>query len=223
MKTSMSKPSSLAHGVLFLGLVACGSDATPGGDTTGGDTTQDAVTDTRADTTDVTPDTTLDTVPEVRPDTAPDTVVSACDQQGFAGTTAFFEKDDEAGFISFGVEASDAYVTIEFYDFGDGSPLTGPGTYPIGGNADDQNYETCTTCVLLHTGCTTDTCARSFYGTKGQIEVTALDRTANTVTAKLVGFEGVEVTIDENTFVSTPVPGGQTWCIASLDIVYTGP
>lgn len=217
---------------LAMGLVACGDDATPGpADTAGGDTVADtsnpdtSAPDTSApdtNTPDVTrPDVTIQDTNTG--DTNPgdtntgDTNQPGCDRTTFAGT-AYFEHDAEFGYTTFGLENDTAFLAVEFYDFGDGSPLTGPGNYPLGANADDQNYETCTTCLIIYADCDAETCAKSFYGTGGTIEVTALDLDAGTVTATLKNVVAVEVTIDENTFVSTPVNNGETFCLGSLSI-----
>ena len=229
-------------GGLAMGLVACGSDATPGPtDTTGGDTIADTSPGdtstgdttpgdtTTADTTtpDVTrPDVTIqdtntgdtNTTDTTTADTSPnDTTQPGCDRTGFTGT-AYFEHDAEFGYTTFGLENDTGFIAVEFYDFGNGSPLTGPGNYPIGATADDQNYETCETCVLIYADCTAEACAKSFYGTGGTIEVTALDLDAGTVTATLRNVVAEEVTIDEDTFVSTPVNNGETWCLSSVPI-----
>lgn len=233
MKVTRSR--RLLMGGLVMGLMACGSDTTPGPtDTTGGDTVADtsapdtSTPDTStADTTtpDVTrPDVTIqdtntgdtNTADTNTADTNPgDTNQPGCDRTTFAGT-AYFEHDAEFGYTTFGLENDTAFLAVEFYDFGDGSPLDGPGNYPLGANAEDQNYETCTTCLIIYADCDAETCAKSFYGTGGTIEVTAVDLDAGTVTATLKNVVAAEVTIDEDTFVSTPVNGGETWCLGSV-------
>lgn len=230
----------LLVGGLALGLVACGSDATPGPtDTTGGDTVADtsapdtSAPDTSANDTntpDVTrPDVTIqdtntgdtnttdtNTTDTNTTDTNPgDTNQPGCDRTSFSGT-AYFEHDEEFGYTTFGLENDTAFIAVEFYDFGNGSPLDGPGNYPIGANTDDRNYETCETCLLIYADCTTEECAKVFFGTGGTIEVSALDLDAGTVTATLKNIVAIEVTIDEDTFVSTPVNNGETFCLGSV-------
>lgn len=211
-------------------ISACGTDTTGGpatdtvADTAGDTTDTTAPTDTRPDTTldTTTPDTTTPdtstpdtTTPDTTADTSGDTNTSGCSRTGFTGE-AYFEHDAEFGYTTFGLENDTSFFGVEFYDFGDGSPLTGPGNYPIGANADDQNYETCTTCLLIYADCTTETCDKAFFATGGTIEVSAIDLEAGTVTATVRNIIAVEVTIDENTFASTPVAGGETWCLPSV-------
>jgi hypothetical protein len=80
-------------------------------------------------------------------------------------------------------------------------------------SGDELNYATCGLCPRLFTDCTADTCNdQQFYATGGTINVTSI--TPNlTFTATNLTF--VEVTIEEGTFVSTPVPGGCSTGIAS--------
>ena len=94
------------------------------------------------------------------------------------------------------------------------------GVYPIGGNADDQNYETCETCVLIYADCGVETCNKIFYATAGSIEISAIDQTAGTITAKLKNIVAIEVTIDPEFYTSTPVPNGETYCVDLVDVDY---
>ena len=212
---------------LGLGLVACGDDSTPAGDTTN-DTTQNDTTDTvQPDTTDtVQPDTntdttqpdSTDTTDTTQPDT--DTVGPTCDRSGFTVTNSFFEYDEANDFTNFGAESDSAFISVEFYDIGSGSPLTGVGIYPIGSNAADRNYETCSTCIIIYADCGAESCDKLFFATGGTIEVTAIDQAAGTITAELKDIVAVEVTIDQQTFRSTPVPNGEGYCIDSAVVDY---
>lgn len=218
----------LLMGGLVWGLMACGSDSTPGPtDTTGGDTVADTTTgDTQApdtnspdtNTPDVTrPDVTIQDTNTGDTNTA-DTSQPSCDRSGYENGTAYLDFDAELGYTTFGLENDTSFIAVEFYDFGNGSPLDGPGNYPIGATADDENYETCETCLLIYADCTAEDCAKVFFGTGGTVEVTALDLENGVVTATLRDVVAIEVTIDEDTFRSTPVSNGETWCLDSVVI-----
>lgn len=227
---------------LAASLVACGAESTPGTGN-GTDTTDTTSTSDTEPTTDVvdttspdTADTTADTASDVSlvdttpPDTTQpadtntadtttnDTSSPTCSRNGFVGTDSYFEYDEEYNYTTFGVWNDTAEIMVEFYDFGDGSPLNGVGSYPIGNNADDRNYETCETCVLLYADCGAESCDKIFYATGGTIVVSAIDQAAGTITAKLTNLVAVEVTIDSQSYRSTPVANGETYCVDSVDV-----
>ncbi|QED30132.1 hypothetical protein FRD01_23435 [Microvenator marinus] len=111
-------------------------------------------------------------------------------------------------------------LSVEFYPEVGGdapSPLVGPGTYMIGSTPADQNYETCQTCVTIFEQCSQETgCAKVYFAEAGQIEFTGYDEENRAVIGEVSGLQLREVTIDENTFRSTPVANGGTWCVDSL-------
>lgn len=198
---------------LVAGLAACGDDATPAGDTTTPDTTTPDTSTPDTSTPDTsTPDTsTPDTTPT---DTTPtDTVTPTCDRTGFTGE-AYMDYNEESGYVGFGLTGEAEELLLEFYDMGAGSPLAGPGEYPLGGNPDDQNYATCTTCGLIFTE------DKVFFATSGLITITEIDEVARVVKATLTDATFVEVDINTETFESTEVPGGEGWCIPSAAIEY---
>ena len=116
---------------------------------------------------------------------------------------------------------SSTILSLEFYEKNMDqmdSILMGPGTFEIAASADDQNYETCTTCVRIAQECDQDgNCGKEFLATKGTIVFTAIDGDTGTVTGMVTGLEAEEVTIDDATFKSTPVPNGEGYCLDSLE------
>lgn len=98
-----------------------------------------------------------------------------------------------------------------YFDFG--GPNT-PGTYDLSGS----NFADCGLCVIAHTGCTADGCEKSFFADTGSITI---DTFGMATGEKFVGaMEGVimrEVTIDPDTYKSTLVPDGDTWCMDGYD------
>ncbi len=150
------------------------------------------------------------------------TTTVSCD---FNGLTSVFEQfgGDEGGSSYYGFAEGDGeYVRIAFFPPVDGSspnsPLDGPGDYVIGGNADDLNWRTCTTCVLAARECDpiTGDCAKWYYAVSGTIRVTELDYAATSIVGTLEDAKLQEVTIDwEGDLSSAPVNNGKGWCFDS--------
>lgn len=139
----------------------------------------------------------------------------AAQSQGPAATP-----DVEAGFATIGGDTAPVdIIQLELYKgFGvfTGGEIV-PGTYTIAG--DELNYATCGVCPRIFTDCTDTACAdQQFYATGGTVTITSI--TPNlTFTVQDLTF--VEVTIDETTFQSTPVPNGCSTAVtsASFDAV----
>jgi hypothetical protein len=76
----------------------------------------------------------------------------------------------------------------------------------------DENYATCTHCVVLRTDCVpSGSCGTSYLATQGTLEFAAL--TTISMDAVLTNARLIEVTFDTKTFESTPVPSGRSYCI----------
>lgn len=91
---------------------------------------------------------------------------------------------------------------------------TYPGTYTI---SPTDNYVNCSTCVLVYTNCdAAGICDKIFFANEGAVNVTAYGTVGGRFTGTVSNVTLQEVTIDEQTFVSTPVPGGDQWCIDSF-------
>ncbi|MCC6623295.1 MAG: PPC domain-containing protein [Deltaproteobacteria bacterium] len=194
--------------LIACGLVAttaCGDDgAGKGGDTTA-DTTSDTTTST-ATATDASTST----------DTG-DTSTPTCDKSGITIVEQYMEY--ESGVTRYeGYTAGETFdaLLIQFYPplSGGESPLDGPGNYPIGANVDDQNFSTCTTCILAYEGCGAETCEKIYFATGGTIQVTEFDPEGFVFKGTVTDLVLAEVTIDDDN-VSHPVAGGDTWCVAT--------
>jgi len=100
-------------------------------------------------------------------------------------------------------------LSFEFYG-GEFGGATSPGTYDLNGS----NYETCGNCVVVRTGCSAAAggCEKTYYADAGEL---VIDRWE--VGGKFEGhLQDVvlkEVTIDPETYHSTPVAGGGEWCL----------
>ena len=97
-------------------------------------------------------------------------------------------------------------LTFEIYQ-----NLGGPtalGTYPI----PDTDYSTTELAVLINNDCGGG-CYKTFLANSGTMVITSIGTTGGQFTGSLSNVELVEVTIDPSTYVSTPVPDGEDWCI----------
>jgi hypothetical protein len=85
-----------------------------------------------------------------------------------------------------------------------------PGTYPI----PNLNYAESSLCVLVYYDCNElDDCEKVFLANCGTMEIIYIGDSGNHFYGTIADVNLIEVVIDPDTFVSTPVPGGQTWCI----------
>jgi hypothetical protein len=99
-----------------------------------------------------------------------------------------------------------------------GAPRT-PGSYPI----PDENYATCALCLLGSTACNASgNCAKTFLASAGVLELTEVpNAVGGTLGGTVSDVVMREVTINAQTFESTVVPGGQTWCIEGYSFQVT--
>jgi len=92
---------------------------------------------------------------------------------------------------------------------------TGPGTYDLSGS----NYADCALCVLVIEECTDDyMCEKVYFASEGQLDVERLSMDGGPFIATLTGAVFEEVSIDEETYESRPVSGGDEWCVDDMVI-----
>ncbi len=186
------------------------------------DTDADVVADLPADThVDTSSDTVADTAADVPVDPVTDDAPVTCDREGYVSTidAARFSSGTTMQYTGQTTASSpfDLLLIEFYYGFGDPPPLTGPGTYVLATTAVEQNYATCGTCVSIASGCdeVAGTCAKRFFATAGRIDVEEFGAVGEPFSGVASGLTLVEVTIDPDTFLSSPVPGGEGWCIDS--------
>ena len=183
------------------------ADTTPA-DTTPADTTPADTTPADSTPADTTPADTAEA--DTQTDTAPD-VVAACDHNGFtavAQDALGFPTGDTWYIAQSTLSAPVDVFSIEIYAELGGA--TSPGTYVLA----DDNYDSCANCVLVQVGCDADlaNCAKTFLATAGTMTVSAIGAVGEQFTATLTDLILTEITYDGE-WHSTPVAGGQTWCI----------
>ena len=98
------------------------------------------------------------------------------------------------------------------------SPYFGPaqpGTYDLSG----MNYADCGLCVLLLGDCyASNQCDQVFFVSEGTLDIDVLSGSGGPFRATLRDAVFEEVTLDPSTYTSTPVAGGERWCLDEVTI-----
>jgi hypothetical protein len=144
-----------------------------------------------------------------------DPVVGECDTNGFNVVKQVAEHNPAGGptnffrYVASDQEAPPAgQLQIQSY-FDYGGPKAA-GTYSLAGT----NFEDCGLCIVAHSNCTDQGCEKAFYADVGSVKITEFGaKGGENFTGSLDGVVLTEVTIDPNTFKSTPVVGGERWCL----------
>jgi hypothetical protein len=103
------------------------------------------------------------------------------------------------------------YLSIQIYQ---DPPYRGPvasGIFTLTG----QPYETCGLCVLVHEGCGTSSCERTYLAQSGTLHITDIGEVGGTFAGTLTGATLAEVTINSTTRESTWVEEGDEICLGS--------
>jgi len=98
-----------------------------------------------------------------------------------------------------------------------GDPYNGPdspGTYSLDGN----NYADCSLCLLIYAGCGETSCEAMFFADAGAVTFNSNADVNEDFSATLHNVVFREVTVDQSTYESTPVVGGEVWCVDSLSL-----
>jgi hypothetical protein len=202
-------------------LAGCGEDTTPfnfselTGDVAARDTGSNPGLDvgTGLDagaTTDETDTTDPDPVEDTG--TTPDPPTGEYDRVGFTAATNQVSSDGNN--ITFRGQNSDQTAVISIASYADWAGPTAPGSYAL----DGINYADCGLCLVISADCNGESCAKTFYADAGSVDIDVIGF------GEGEQFQGVlhnvvftEVTIDEGTFSSTPVPGGETWLVDGFE------
>ncbi|TNF22857.1 MAG: hypothetical protein EP329_28170 [Deltaproteobacteria bacterium] len=89
----------------------------------------------------------------------------------------------------------------------------GPHTHTFTG----ENYADCGECLLIYAGCDESfECSRTFLAKSGTLQVTENGGSGGNFAGTLSNVVLEEVTINETTWQSTVVSGGQRWCVPSF-------
>ncbi|MBW2263544.1 MAG: hypothetical protein JRG91_16405 [Deltaproteobacteria bacterium] len=173
------------------------------------------VADTDADQSDA-----VDTTAEPAVDPVEEMPPTPCDREGFTPDLdiAMFDPDlPQVLYLANGPDLPFDQIRLDmFYGYGDPLALEEPGFRVLAATPDEQNYATCGTCVLGLVGVYPDSgdYDKLFFQTGGELEITALSEIGEPFAGTLRGLSLEEVTIEGS--VTTPVPGGEGWCIEVL-------
>lgn len=204
---------SLVSLTLVVGAAAsaCSSSATPGdGDaSTAGDAATQSDTSTPTDKDASTP-----------PDSATPTdgaTPGNCTNNGFVSVaTDGIAKTDGSVLIAGQTTLATPVDTLEVVLLPPKGGQVAVGKRTL--TAADTSYADCETCIVIRTKCDENlsNCAKAFMPTSGTVDITAFSGKTKPFEAT-VNANLVEVTIDDKN-VTTPVAGGQTWCLSGLKV-----
>jgi hypothetical protein len=134
-----------------------------------------------------------------------------CDRSGFISVGEYCDYDyiDQVLYYSALTSWQDPTdeLAVEIWEAAGGP--TEPGTYTI----TDAGYDVCSLCVAVFAGCDENGCGKAFLAVSGELEIYGTGGPGDWFAGALSNVELIEVTIDPETWASTPVPDGQTWCI----------
>ena len=137
-----------------------------------------------------------------------------CDHEGFEVEGDVSAYDVEPQLLVYSAyqptEARANYLSLELWGRL-GAPTT-PGTYEI----TDAGYDTCATCVLVVTECDDQGCERMFLAQAGELVLTQVGVVGDTLAGELHDVAMVEVDFDPDTWATTPIPDGESWCVDTL-------
>lgn len=146
-----------------------------------------------------------------------DAAVASCTHTGLITETQSTERDDELGVLFYtatsGVAPNIERLTFDFYfPFG---ATDGPQELVF----DGENLRDCHTCLVARRNCESARCAdgKAFLVQEGTSSITALGGAGTSFQGTIENAVFAEVTISVADLETTLVPGGETWCIDSLD------
>lgn len=150
---------------------------------------------------------------------------STCDRDGFAPANQTGERDDELGLLFYtGVRGAAPMIerlTIDLYF------SLGAADEPHDFTFTAESLADCHTCVMLRSDCDESSCTngKAFLVQSGTLSVETIGAIGTTLTGSLQSANFVEVTINPGDLETTPVPGGESWCLDSYSFTapITGP
>ena len=147
------------------------------------------------------------------PDCIPLNPVGSCDNNGFTAVSESATYYTGSQYLVYGaLSSASAPKDQMIIEIDQSSGPSTPGTYTL----TDENYADSVLSVLIYADCDGSmNCSKIFLADSGTLDITSIGGVGSTFAGTLSNVNMVEVTIDPGTFVSTPVPGGQTWCITS--------
>lgn len=90
----------------------------------------------------------------------------------------------------------------------------GPGSWSL----DGANFQDCSLCLLIYAGCDDVACDAVYFADEGEVDISSMSGIGSIFEAELVNVVFREVLIDDQTWESTPVVGGDELCLDGLTI-----
>ncbi len=204
-------------------IAGCGDDPVPfnfigtGGDVADRDPGSNpgldvgGVDDTTATSDATEPDPVEDTG-ATEPDSPTDPPTGDYDREGFTAGTVQVSSDGNN--ITFQGQSADQTAFINVASYADWNGPTTPGSYSL----DGINYADCGLCLVINADCNDESCAKTFYADAGDVDIDVIGfGEGEQFSGILNDVVFTEVTIDESTFTSTAVPGGETWLLDGFE------
>ena len=192
----------LALGCLLIAFAACSDDPTGLGallDTSDGDDRGTLDAGETAEDSGATADTTA-AIPE------------GCTRGNFPMNSVQVTADgSNINFTAYSA-TTEPYDVMSIQSLADWNGPTSAGTYAL----DDINYVDCGLCLLAYADCEGGECAKTFYADAGDVVIDQIGMNeGDPFAGRLENVVFREVTIDSE-YVSTPVEGGDSWCMTDL-------
>ncbi len=108
------------------------------------------------------------------------------------------------------------YLAIEVFQSATFGGPTTPGSYTL---SEADNYSDCGLCVLMQSNCDLDagSCEKVYFARGGTVTFSTVPPAqADSISGTITGLQMQEVTIDADTFISTPVAGGAGLCMDTI-------
>ena len=136
---------------------------------------------------------------------------AACDHSGFDAALEYIALSGDTMYYSAQSSSAEPFdlLAIEIYNGQDTV-----GSHPLGATPEEQDYLSCTLCVLVRRGCSgADACAgKVFLATSGTLNITAPGAPGERFAATLedVVLSEIDDTGDQ---AMAPIANGETWCL----------
>ena len=136
-----------------------------------------------------------------------------CDRDGFRAVSQEAGGDGQ-GLMMYMAKTADTspfdMLQIQLYQAAPYNGASSPGEYSVNGT----NYADCGNCILAFSGCSDpmQPCEKTYFADLGNLNISAIGEAGSLMTGT-ISATFREVTIDGQSYQSTPVQGGETWCI----------
>lgn len=149
-------------------------------------------------------------------DMSADAGAAPCDQVGFAPTSSEVGSigTEYLGYLALeGMQTDPTSRALDFGIYTEFGGVIGPQNFVFTG----ENYADCGVCLQTLLCTAGGGCTRTFLAESGSVEINQIGTVDGAAfEATFTDVELIEVTIDSNTLQSTPVAGGERWCIDTL-------